>query len=70
METNEPSKLEIGKKYQVVFEDCCVQGAFTATLLEKQPKIEGDEYPNLLFDNGVTISGWVVKYVWVEGASQ
>ena len=54
-------KLEVGKVYHVLMEDCCVGGEFTSLLLNilDEKCIEyyaSKENPILIFENGVTIT--------------
>lgn len=47
--------VEIGKRYKISFDDCCVQGFFTASVLSIE--VIEDFVSSVTFDNGVTISG-------------
>lgn len=53
-------EIEVGKKYEVEIQDCCVMGYFKATLTKiegevKKANIEGNPLW-LIFDNGVKIA--------------
>lgn len=48
---------EVGKRYGVKFDDCCVAGSFIATVVELlQEDEEAERYSTgVRFDNGVTL---------------
>jgi hypothetical protein len=46
-------ELEVGKRYQVVFHDCCIQGHFVATLASMER--DEEEVTSLIFENGVEL---------------
>jgi hypothetical protein len=49
------TKLILGTKYKVSFEDCCVRGYFTSILKEIEMS-EDESYPTkMIFENGVTL---------------
>ena len=57
--------LEVGKKYKVSFEDCCVSGWFTSVLIGIEYNEDGKEYsPNITnWDNGVHLEEqWGVTF--------
>jgi hypothetical protein len=46
--------FKIGKTYEVVFEDCCVRGEFTAKVVRRIPSSKTDS-GEVEFDNGLTM---------------
>lgn len=49
---------EVGKKYKVTGNDCCIQASFTATVTEITYFTEDKSVVDAVkFDNGVTIEG-------------
>ena len=57
---------EIGGRYDVTWDDCCVAGRFTATVTAKNYKPDPPEKEDFLesvaFDNGVTLDGGSYGY--------
>lgn len=54
----------VGRRYSVSWDDCCVGGDFTATLvatrIDPRYAIEPEEdVIELQFDNGVTLTEWL-----------
>jgi hypothetical protein len=45
----EYNQLEVGRLYEVILQDCCIEGDFTSKVKE----IDKDD--NVLFENGVTL---------------
>jgi hypothetical protein len=62
---------EVGKRYRVDWDDCCVQGSFEAVLEAKNYVPDPPEpepfLESLTFGNGVTISGHGVGLEEVAG---
>lgn len=59
--------IDIGKRYHVKFDDCCVEGEFTAAITavniypETNPDAEFDIYgvDSIEFDNGVALRNFI-----------
>lgn len=50
-------ELEVGKKYQVVLDDCCVKARFVSRLVYIGPNdVRTYDYEMLMFENGVAIN--------------
>lgn len=61
----DPDPVAIGTRYRVRFDDCCVSGAFTATVAELVHD-DGSNHPedaghldSIMFDNGVVLTEWL-----------
>lgn len=53
--------IEVGRTYAVTLNDCCIEGAFVATLVSMREEFgedEDTEFPQLTFSNGVTLTNW------------
>lgn len=60
-----PAPIEVGKRYRVDLQDCCVEAQFTATVIELED--EGYARGRMLFDNGVRLDYWsAVEFVYVH----
>jgi len=57
-------ELEIGKRYQIDFDDCCVQGELVGAFLGWDSSLDGEDdslvYHRAKFDFG-EIGGWAWK---------
>lgn len=67
-ETVPEDRIEVGKSYDVVFSDCCVEGSFTAKVEDLVYRYEWSERPvEVGFDNGVVLTETLgVTFVLVE----
>lgn len=48
-----------GIKYLVMFDDCCVEGDFKSKLSKILVDNEQDEYPQLVFENGIFLDNFL-----------
>jgi hypothetical protein len=59
-------EMVVGRRYAVTFQDCCVEGFFTATLLHQ---CQYDDEPPCPEDHDTTdqVLGWAPRTVWDNG---
>lgn len=55
--------LVIGTIYDVDIEDCCIQAQFTSRLVSITSYDDENDYPTLLFENGVTMDGYLGAHI-------
>jgi len=65
-----PEELEVGQRYRVTFDDCCVRGWFEGTFVELRYDTEErvrDNLDEVAFDNGVIGPNWGSWTITVAG---